>query len=455
MAVNHLHVIDYDEEYKLLFHSLSAGMSKISADDVLKDLNEENIKLPDQKKDVLTTPFELGKGRIGMTFMSSNTCNLACEYCYEQDEGLQYKSDKPVFGTYDNYMKALHTALIMYPEGIKKISFFGGEPLLNISQIKRFVPDCIKIVTDKKLQIPRFSMTTNGLLLNREIAIFIKEYKIALTISLDGGKTVNDKVRKYKNSTGSVYQEVVKKCRLLDQYDIHYYLQATLNVNHIRNYQKGNAIRWIRELENINFKNISVIPVETDHTSLKISDKDLPGLKAFTKELTQYYFDKIMAANYQISSIMMQPILLIAKNERTISCPAGHSVFVDTDGKVYPCHMFCHNEKFQIGNIREEFDKNAVNEIANISREKGEKCSVCIAGKVCLMWCKGIQYLSYRDVHQVCRPRCVFQETIVEESIKLLYQMKEDVDKSNLFWTNYKRYCEYLHNLGYAYKANW
>lgn len=452
------HIIDCDdEEYNLLFHKPTAKLARINKNIHIDHLNIEELdrKVNQYRKPVEITELVLGNGQVSMTYMSARTCNLGCKYCFAGKGEYGEKDGKPKQLSYELYMDALNIALKMYPEGIKRIGFFGGEPLLNFNEIKRFIPDCIQVFEQKELKRPQFTITTNLILLTEEMAELFSEYNILVSVSLDGSKEINDAARMFKTGNKSVYEAVLRNCTLLDKYEIGYVLQATLNRNHIENYTPGEAVLWIKTLEILNYKNISIIPVETKIDSLSLDSPDyLYKLDLFTRELTNYYLDKIYSGDLsKIATLLVRPMIQIARNEYLRSCTSGHSFIWDTDGSAYSCHMFCNHEIYKLGDVENGFQADMVKNMANINRNHGHECKSCIAGKICTVWCKGIQFLSGNDVYQVCNPRCIFQKAIMEECIKRLSKIKKDVDMYQIYWSNYKKFNERLLGEGYEDKV--
>ncbi|RDY31930.1 radical SAM/SPASM domain-containing protein [Lachnotalea glycerini] len=446
-----------DQTYNVLFHQPTSKIAYISKnirqDDLICDeLDKKLERIPKIRKSI---ELQHGKGKITMTFMSARTCNLGCRYCFAGKGEYEKKDNKPKYFTYKLYMQGLMRGVETYPEGIKRIGFFGGEPLLNFKEIKKFIPECIQVFHQKRLSIPQMTITTNATLLTEEMIDFFKEYKVKLSLSLDGNKEINDRARKFKCTEHSVYDDVVEKCKMLDRKEISYVIQATINANHINQFKKGDAVHWIQSLEKLNYINISIIPVETMLSDLQIvTEEQLQNLGLFSKELIKYFLDKIQKGDIKkIASLVIMPIIQIAKKEYLRSCTSGRSFIWDTDGKAYPCHMFCNENEFLIGDIEEGINSDKSEFLANIDREEGRHCQKCIAKLVCSVWCKGIQFLSNKDVHEVCKARCVYQIAIVEECVKYLAVLGKNRELSEQFWRNYKRFNEELLDAGYKHRS--
>lgn len=436
---------------QIIYHQPTGKTASIPLNFDKIDYSILDEKLRNTKRIERLPKVTFGKGKIGMTFMSARTCNLGCKYCFAGEGEYGRLEDKPKYFKYEQYLSALLIALKLYPQGISKIGFFGGEPLLNYEEIKKFIPKCIEISKKKNVDPPQFAITTNAILLNKEMIHFFKEYRVRLCISIDGGKEINDLARKFKRSQASVYEIVKNKCNLLKEEKMPFFLQATLNAYHIKDFEKGAAISWVKKLEEFNYSNISMAPVVTEDEELKI---DLPeqykDLDLFARELTEYYLGKIKRGDLDnISSQFVLPILLVAKNRYVRSCPSGHSIFVDTDNKIYPCHMFCNEQSFCMGDTVSGIDGNLAEYYANIDRETEDECKNCIAKNQCNFWCKGIQFLSNKSMIIPCKARCVFERAVIEECIKELAYLRKHDNEEKKFWGNFKLYNKSLLEMGY------
>lgn len=114
------------DDYNILFHVPTSSVAKVKYQDPdyfsERELKERFSELSSEEE--LDERLHTGKGKIGLTFMSARTCNLSCKYCFAGEGEYGCVDSKPKVYTYDAYMKAIQTAVKMYPEGIKSISFF-------------------------------------------------------------------------------------------------------------------------------------------------------------------------------------------------------------------------------------------------------------------------------------------------------------------------------------------
>lgn len=440
MSDNVFRIVCEDEDYDIVYFTESSKIAKIDKSEII-DLET----LSDCGETISFPRAEYGKGRIQITYMSARTCNLACKYCFAGEGEYGAVDRKPKIMTYEKYMQSVNTVLDMYPEGISGLSFFGGEPLLDFSEIKKFIPDCYKLCAERNLTLPQVGLITNLTLINEDMLEFIKTYNIKVAISLDGEKELNDFARISKNDFYSVYDKVYEGVHLLKKHGIKFVLQATINHNHLVNYTPGYAERFLKEFETIGCINFVATPVETDLPGLMIEESDYEKLELLYREMTNYYLDKLMNGEPDIFPTgLLAPMVQIIKDKTIKSCSAGHSILVDTDGSIYPCHMFCNDETFLMGDIYKGVSADKVEELANISRLDSPACQKCICKKMCTYWCKGIQLIANGNMYEVCPARCIAAKANFEECIKALVKMKTGTDEYTRFWGNYKRIANEL-----------
>ena len=142
----------------------------------------------------------------------SNSCNLQCEYCYAN--GGNYHSKDGLMDS-ATAKDAIDKFIYMFKE-IQYVQFFGGEPLLNY-QLMEYVCEYITNLykTEKIHIMPQFGIVTNGTIINDDILRILSVYNIAVTISCDGPREINDKLRVNKNHEG-VYCIISKNIVIYD-----------------------------------------------------------------------------------------------------------------------------------------------------------------------------------------------------------------------------------------------
>ncbi len=147
----------------------------------------------------------------------TNQCNLACGYCYEySDDKISNTAGKPKYMDQQVAESAIDM-LIKESAGRPAIhvTFFGGETLMNFPLL-RFSVEYAKRKSAEANKTVEFSLTTNGTLLSEKIIDFLSEHKVGVTVSIDGDRELNDKMRVFHNGRGS-YDIIVPKIKMLLQ----------------------------------------------------------------------------------------------------------------------------------------------------------------------------------------------------------------------------------------------
>ncbi len=201
----------------------------------------------------------------------AHDCNLACRYCFAE-EG-EYHGRRALM-SYEVGKKALD--FLIANSGSRRnleVDFFGGEPLMNWQVVKDLVAygrEQEKL-HDKHF---RFTVTTNGVLLNDEVQDFVNKEMDNVVLSLDGRKEINDKMRPFRNGKGSYDLIVPKFQKLADSRDQErYYIRGTFTRE---NLDFSNDILHFAEL---GFRQISIEPVVGDESDpYAIREEDLPQI---------------------------------------------------------------------------------------------------------------------------------------------------------------------------------
>lgn len=381
--------------------------------------------------------------RPTITYLCAVNCNLKCKYCYA-NEGTYGTNHKKKFFDLNDYIETFDYFYKMF-DGIKAVSFFGGEPLLNFKQIKGFVEYVYENYPEDK--IPEFGLNTNGTIINEEIKEFLKKYKISFGTSIDGTKPLTDKNR-IGNAFESVFNKVVNTLEELNELDVHKIVQFTLNKAHIDAYKKGEVKNWLKTLEKLPIEAYEIIPVSTNNEELKIdlsNEEVLKRFKNICEEMADYYLYKLTYENSEkIPRMFVGLMLRIIQREYHQDCSAGYSFTITPDKIIYPCHCFSDKNEFGIKmeDIHSKYDfiKNSYfKEAKNAVRKNVEECNVCICKNICGAWCKGLTYVETNKLDSVIKSRCIMMDILTRKIIQFLvkeYPQNKNKIRENLMSYN-------------------
>lgn len=313
----------------------------------------------------------------------AHDCNLRCRYCFasQGDFGGDRDLMSPEVGraALDFLLQASHDRRHV------EVDFFGGEPLMN----RRVLEDLVEYgksrfrEADKEI---KFTLTTNALLLDRDMQRFISDHDLAVVLSVDGRPEVHDRMRPTPFG-GSSYQLVMDR--------ISQFVNSPYCGEH---YIRGTFTRYncdfaedVKHLVEAGFYNISIEPVvagaETDYA---FRETDVPILLDEYDILTRYLFEKFQQGrmvDFFHFNIDLQDGPCLAK--RLTGCSAGlEYLAVTPQGDLYPCHQFVGQESFRVGTVSEGmFEKKLSNLFCNAHIYNKKSCRQCWAKFHCSGGC--------------------------------------------------------------------
>ena len=276
----------------------------------------------------------------------AHDCNLACEYCFA-GEG-EYHGRRALMSL-EVGKKALDFLVANSGNRINlEVDFFGGEPLMNWQVVKELVEygRSLEEPNNKKF---RFTLTTNGVLLNDEIMEFAGREMANIVLSIDGRREVHDRMRPFRGGQGS-YDLIVPKFQKAAESrgQTGYYVRGTFTRNNL------DFSEDVLHLADLGFRQISVEPVVAQPSDAwAIRESDLVKLKEEYDKLALEMIKRRREGrgfNFFHFMIDLEGGPCVAK--RLSGCGSGTEYLAVTPwGDLYPCHQFVGNEKFLMGNV--------------------------------------------------------------------------------------------------------
>ncbi len=305
----------------------------------------------------------------------AHDCNLACRYCFAE-EG-EYHGRRAIM-SYEVGKKALD--FLVANSGNRtnlEVDFFGGEPLMNWEVVKQLVAYGRSLEEEHHKKF-RFTITTNGVLLNDEILEFVNKEMGNMVLSIDGRKEVHDRMRPHRGGQGS-YDEIVPKFKKAAESrgQMNYYVRGTYT------HYNTDFAKDVLHLADLGFKQISVEPVVAPETEdYAIREEDLPQLLAQYDELAEEMIKRRKEGNgfnFFHFMIDLEGGPCVAK--RLSGCGSGTEYLAVTPwGDLYPCHQFVGNEDFLMGNVDEGVLRTDIrDEFKQCNVYAKEKCKDCFA----------------------------------------------------------------------------
>ncbi len=332
----------------------------------------------------------------------SHTCNLNCEYCFASQG--KYHGDRALMSL-EVGKRAID--FLVENSGTRKnleVDFFGGEPLMNWDTVKDIVAYARSIEKEKNKNF-RFTLTTNGMLIDDDVIEFANKEMHNVVLSLDGRKEVHDRLRKTVNGKGSYdiivpkFQEFVRR-----RGDKGYYIRGTFTHNNV------DFTEDIFHMADLGFTELSMEPVVcSPDDPYALTYDDLPKIFRQYEILAEYMLERekqgkpITFYHYMID-LTGGPCIY----KRISGCGSGTEYMAVTPwGDLYPCHQFVGDEKYLLGNIYDGItNKDIQNEFKMCNAYARKECKDCWAKLYCSGGCAANAYHATGSVTGVYEYGC-------------------------------------------------
>ncbi len=352
----------------------------------------------------------------------AHDCNLRCKYCFA-DTGSFHRSRSMMSA--DVGKKAID--FVIKNSGNRKnieIDYFGGEPLMNFDVVRQ-ITEYAKEQGKKHSKNFRFTITTNGLLLDENKKKYINENMSNIVLSIDGTKEVNDKVRVRVDGSGS-YDSIVPKFKDIaeSRNQDNYYVRGTFTAYNL------DFAKDVLHLADLGFKQTSVEPVVAPYEeSYALREEHLPTIYAEYEKLAREYVDRRKngkAFNFFHFMIDLTQGPCVIK--RMSGCGSGHEyIAVTPEGDIYPCHQFVGNEDFKMGSVMDgSFDEDIKNTFMRSNVYTKEACSECFAKFYCSGGCPANAYNFNKDIDKPYKLACDMERKRVECALAIAACLSEE-----------------------------
>ena len=376
-----------------------------------KDIYEGFIDVVKQRKTVVKA----------LCLHIAHDCNLACKYCFAE-EG-EYHGRRALM-SYEVGKKALD--FLIANSGTRRnleVDFFGGEPLMNWQVVKDLVAygrEQEKL-HNKKF---RFTLTTNGVLLNDEVMEFCNKEMGNVVLSVDGRKAVHDYMRPFRKGAGS-YDLIIPKFRKFaeSRNQDKYYVRGTFT-HHNLDFSKD-----VLHLADLGFKQISVEPVvAADTEEYAIREEDIPQIKEEYDALAKEMIAREKAGKgFNFFHFMIDLTGGPCVYKRLSGCGSGTEYLAVTPwGDFYPCHQFVGEEQFLMGNVDEGITRPEIrDQFGKCNVYTKEACKDCFARFYCSGGCAANAYHFQKDINGNYGIGCELQRKRVECAIMIKAALAE------------------------------
>lgn len=417
-----VHVVD-DVTYKVLayYNGTNRGMvlANLAKDYEEAELNEVMDDLDELiAKEVLFAPMDKNyKMAIedrpiikALCINIAHDCNLRCQYCFAGQGGYgQWR----MLMSFDVARRAVDFLIAHSgPREHCELDFFGGEPLMNWHVVQQTI-DYVHKQEKKHGKKIKMSLTTNGLLLDKEKVKYLTDNHISLILSLDGRKEMHDRMRPGVHGEGT-YDEIVKNLQycVANRKGEEYYVRGTFT-----RYNMDFTTDVIDMIDK-GFPAVSMEPVVGEDTAdYSIKEEDLPRVKAEYDRLAKLFIAREEEGRpffffHFNMDLWKGPCL----PKRLRGCGAGHEYLaVVPNGDIYPCHQFVGREGYVIGNVYEGLKNFKMMRDFRMNHVFSKpECVDCWAKFFCSGGCHANNEAFAGDIHKPFHITCEIQKKRVE-----------------------------------------
>ena len=343
---------------------------------------------------------------------TAHDCNMSCLYCFA---GKGTFWGNKVYLKEETGRKAID--FLLEHSGSRRnleIDFFGGEPLLNYHIIEYLV-NYGRLREREIGKNIRFTLTTNGLLLDETKEAFINEHMENVILSLDGRPEIQDAARKTLNGKGTYHTISNNYLRFQKKRTGAYYVRGTFTK---QNLDFSNDVQHLAEM---GFPGISIEPVVAmAGQDYALDEDDIPRILEEYDKIADYCLER--SANgenfvfFHFDIDLEQGPCIV---KRLAGCGAGTEyVAISPEGDIFPCHQFVGEAAFKLGNVHENTFNNKLYDTFNSLHVMNNKeCADCWAKFYCSGGCHANAWHINGDMHKPYALGCVLERKRIECAI--------------------------------------
>lgn len=346
----------------------------------------------------------------------AHTCNLNCEYCFAAQG--KYHGEGGALMSYEVGKAALDFLVKNSGGHVNlEVDFFGGEPLMNFDVVKQLVAYARSIEKEAGKNF-RFTLTTNGMLVDDDVIEFANRECHNVVMSLDGRREIHDSSRSDYRGIGS-YDKIVPKFQKFAQSrgDTGYYIRGTFT------HKNPDFTKDLFHMADLGFTQLSMEPVVSPAgTKYALTDGDLPVIldqyEILAKEMLRREKEgKPITFYHYMLDLSHGPCIY----KRIAGCGSGTEYFAVTPtGELYPCHQFVGDEKYKMGDVWQGVTNNALRDefkLCNVYAR--HECDDCWAKLYCSGGCAANAYHATGSIRGVYDYGCKLFRKRIECAIML------------------------------------
>ena len=412
--------------------AVCAKYPEVTREDVLECLDDiaaleaaHKLFTPDDYEELAGEYKERSKVIKALCLHVAHTCNLNCSYCFASQG--KYHGERALM-SFEVGRRALD--FLVENSGTRRnleVDFFGGEPLMNWQVVKDLVAYARSIEKDAGKNF-RFTLTTNGVLLDDEVTEFCNREMHNVVLSLDGRKEVNDRFRVDVAGNGS-YERIVPNFQrfVAARGDKSYYMRGTYT------HYNPDFTNDLFHMADLGFTELSMEPVVcAPGDPCALTEEDFPVLceqyELLAKDMLRRWREgKPITFYHYIIDLKHGPCIY----KRVSGCGSGTEYMAVTPwGELFPCHQFVGDPKYSLGNIWDGVTNTAAqDEFRHCNAYSRPDCKDCWARLYCSGGCAANSYHATGSIGGVYEYSCRLFKKRIECAIMLQAAMELGEDE--------------------------
>lgn len=345
----------------------------------------------------------------------AHTCNLNCSYCFASQG--KYQGDRALM-SFEVGKQAFD--FLIANSGTRKnleVDFFGGEPLMNWDVVKQLVNYARSIEKEHNKNF-RFTLTTNGVLIDDDVIDFLNKEMDNVVLSLDGRKEVHDRFRVDYAGNGSYEKILPKFKKLVDaRGGEKYYMRGTFTHHNV------DFTNDIFHMADLGFTELSMEPVVcSPNDPSALTEEDLPKLfEQYEILANEMIKRKKEGRPFTFYHYMLDLTEGPCIYKRITGCGSGTEYMAVTPwGELFPCHQFVGDPKYSLGNIWDGVTNTAVqDEFRKCNAYARPDCADCWAKLYCSGGCAANAYHATGSIQGVYKYGCELFKKRIECAVMM------------------------------------
>ncbi len=392
--------------------------------DGIEDLKKNGKLFAEDKYAGLAIDFKKKNNVIkALCLHVAHTCNLTCDYCFASQG--KYQGERALM-SFEVGKQAID--FLVANSGTRRnleIDFFGGEPLMDWDVVKQLVAYARSIEKEKNKNF-RFTLTTNGVLVDDEVIEFANKEMHNVVLSLDGRREIHDRLRRTVNNKGS-YDIIVPKFQKFveSRGNKGYYVRGTFTHDNV------DFTNDIFHMADLGFTELSMEPVVcSPDEPYALTEEDLPKLfeqyEILAKDMLRRQKEgKPITFYHYMIDLTGGPCIY----KRVTGCGSGTEYMAVTPwGELFPCHQFVGDPAYSLGDVWKGVTNTAVQDKFRMCNAYARKeCQDCWAKLYCSGGCAANSYHASGDITGIYEYGCKLFKKRMECAIMM--KVAEQFDK--------------------------